>query len=150
MKTYEAKRSPIIKNTLMIGSILLLALLLVNGTMLLDRPGLLVLVVGSILISIWYYRGTYYSIDEEYFSYKAGPSKGKIYIPKIKELVTGKSLGFGTKPALASGGVIIKFNNYSEVYVAPINNEELIEDILAVNPSILVNGIPPELRSVVK
>lgn len=32
----------------------------------------------------------------------------------------------GTKPALAKNGLIIKLNTYEKVYIAPIDNNEMI------------------------
>jgi len=44
----------------------------------------------------------------------------------------------GTKPALARNGLIIKFNKYDEIYIAPERNNELISDLLKVNPEIKI------------
>lgn len=44
----------------------------------------------------------------------------------------------GIKPALATNGLLIKFNSYGEVYIAPENNDELIADLLKGNPGIKI------------
>jgi hypothetical protein len=42
----------------------------------------------------------------------------------------------GVRPALASKGLIIKYNKYDDIYIAPENNNEMIKDLLKVNPAI--------------
>ncbi len=44
----------------------------------------------------------------------------------------------GLKPALAEKGLIIKYNKFDTIYIAPESNEELIKDLLAINTAILV------------
>ena len=42
----------------------------------------------------------------------------------------------GIKPALARNGLNIKFNQFDEIYIAPENNDEIITDLLKINPKI--------------
>jgi len=45
----------------------------------------------------------------------------------------------GTKPALAKNGLIIKYSKYDEIYLAPENNNEMVTDLLKINPNIKVS-----------
>ena len=55
-------------------------------------------------------------------------------------MIKGKTMWVGLKPALATGGIIIKYNRFDDIYLAPKNNEELIEDLLKLNRDIVVSG----------
>lgn len=89
------------------------------------------------LIFIWAYFSTHYYIIDSNFYYQSIFFKGKIAIDKIKELQLNKTLWSGVKPALARKGVIIKFG-FDEIYVAPINNQQLADALLKINPNIIV------------
>lgn len=45
--------------------------------------------------------------------------RGKIEIVGIKEIIIGKSLWSGFKPATAKNGLIIKYDKYNEIYISP-------------------------------
>lgn len=86
---------------------------------------------------VWVYFSTTYYIDAHYFYYQSAFIKGKIEIIKIKEIQLNKTLWSGLKPALATKGMIIKFG-YDEIYVAPINNQQLVQALLKVNSNIII------------
>ena len=44
----------------------------------------------------------------------------------------------GIKTALSTKGIIIKYNMYDEIYLAPENNNELISDLLKINQDIII------------
>ncbi len=44
----------------------------------------------------------------------------------------------GIKPALARNGLIIRYHKYDEIYIAPESNDEMIDDLMKLNPSIKV------------
>lgn len=87
---------------------------------------------------IWMIFGTYYQINETEILYFNGPIKGKIQIKDIQEITANKTLWVGLKPALASKGVIIKYNKYDEIYFSPIDNKAFINELLKINPEIKV------------
>ncbi|WP_223269287.1 MULTISPECIES: PH domain-containing protein [unclassified Polaribacter] len=70
--------------------------------------------------------------------YRSGFLRGKVEIPTIKEILKGKTMWSGIKPALAKNGLIIKFNKYDEIYIAPESNNELISDLLKLNSEIKI------------
>ena len=89
------------------------------------------------LLFVWIYFSTSYALDEKYLYYQSAFIIGKIEINKISEIQINKTLWSGNKPALASNGMIIKYG-YDEIYVAPINNQELVEALVKVNSNIIV------------
>lgn len=134
MKKYKAKRGNGIKILILVA----LAIPAVDFFV----PGshwfiLLPLFLPASLL-IWAYFDTFYFMKNGFFHYKSAFLKGKIDVGRIREIHNNKTMWSGTKPALASNGLIIKYNLYEEVYIAPENNEELIEDLLTVNPQIKV------------
>lgn len=89
------------------------------------------------LLFVWIYFSTIYQIDNQYLYYQSAFLKGKIEINKITELQLNKTLWSGVKPALASKGIIIKFG-YDEVYIAPIDNQQVAQALIKVNPNIII------------
>ena len=59
--------------------------------------------------------------------------RGKIEIERIKEIIKGKSLWSGLKPATARNGLIIKYDKYEEIYISPEINETFVNKILELN-----------------
>ena len=97
---------------------------------------ILLLVVGGFLL--WLYFGTAYELTQSELKYKSGPISGKIEIAKIKEIVKGKTLWAGLKPATARNGLIVKYGKYSEVYISPKTNDRFVSEILNLNENIKV------------
>lgn len=97
----------------------------------------LLLAISGFLI--WAIRKTMYEITPEFLHYQFGPMVGKIPIQSIKSLEVNKTLWAGNKPAMATQGIIVKYNSYDEVYISPQTNETFVEEILKVNPKIQVN-----------
>lgn len=97
-----------------------------------------IILLGSILFLFWIYYGTYYVLDQTHLHYYSGPIKGEIEIQTIREIVKGKSLWVGLKPATASKGLIIKYGKYDEIYISPATNDTFIRKILEIHPSIKI------------
>ncbi len=138
MKTYKAKRGALVTGILL--GILAIPVL----TYFLDpRPFgerldvLMPMLFPSIFI-FWPYFDTRYQIDGQILKYRSAYIKGEIEIGKIRSILKGKTRWVGVKPALATGGLIVKYNRYDDVYVAPEDSESLIRDLLAINPAIQV------------
>ncbi|MBB5287645.1 hypothetical protein HNQ92_005812 [Rhabdobacter roseus] len=87
---------------------------------------------------MWIYFDTYYQLGPEDLFYKSGFLKGRIKIMDIREIVPGKTRHVGLKPALARQGLIVKYNRFDEIYLAPEHNEELIADLRQINDSIVI------------
>lgn len=89
------------------------------------------------ILFIWIYFSTKYYIKDDEFFYRSAFLKGRIEITKITSVQKNKTLWSGTKPAMARKGLIIKYG-YDELYVAPEDNEDLIEALLEINDTIIV------------
>lgn len=93
-----------------------------------------VLVVLAILFgSIW---KTTYELTDTHLIYKMGFVSGKIEIDRIREIVVGKNMHTGFKPAAALKGLTIKYGKYEDIYISPQTNEAFIAEILKINPDI--------------
>ena len=44
----------------------------------------------------------------------------------------------GFKPALATKGLIIKYNKYDDIYISPNSNDTFIEAVLKINSNIKI------------
>ncbi|MDG1040871.1 MAG: PH domain-containing protein [Polaribacter sp.] len=138
MKIYKANRKGFIIY-LLIGSLILpIVVFFLDKNTFTERPFILLPILSPLALIFWIYFDTSYKIENNELIYRSGFSRGKIGIPNIKEIVKGKTMWSGIKPALARNGLIIKFNKYDEIYIASENNNELISDLLKVNSEIKI------------
>lgn len=138
MKIYKANRRGLI-NYLLIGSIILpIIIFFLDKNTFTEKPFILLPLLSPLVLIFWIYFDTFYKIENNELIYRSGFLRGKIKIPTIKEIIIGKTMYSGIKPALAKNGLIIKFNKYDEIYIAPINNYELISDLLKKNSEIKI------------
>jgi hypothetical protein len=87
---------------------------------------------------IWLGLGTNYELTQTELKYKSGPIRGKIEIDKIHEIIKGKTLWSGLKPAAARNGLIIKYEKYNEIYISPKTNDSFVKKILELNDKIKI------------
>ncbi len=138
MKKYPAKRKGAI-HYIFVGILLLPVLILaLYPQAFVAKPWMLAPLITPMFIIIWTYVDTSYAIDQGKLTYRSAFLKGEIEISKIREIIKGKTMYSGIKPALSGKGLIIRYNQYSEIYIAPENNEALITDLLSLNQSIIV------------
>ena len=95
------------------------------------------LIIAALLL--WIYFGTAYQLTDTELRYKSGPIRGKIPLEEIREIVKGKTLYAGLKPATAGKGLIIKFGKYEEIYITPDSNDSFIAEIRKRNPGIVIS-----------
>ncbi len=138
MKTYKAnKNGPVIY--LMMGYVGVLVLLFFKDPdNFFEQTHWFIPFIFLFALGLWALFHTYYQIHGDKLIYRSGFIHGEIDINNIKEIVKGKTRWVGLKPALATGGIIIKYNRFDDIYLAPKNNEELIEDLLKLNEKIVV------------
>ena len=77
------------------------------------------MIIPCLVIAIfllWLYFGTHYQLTDTELIYRSGPFRGKIQISEVQEIVKGKTLYAGMKPATATKGLIVKYNKYDEIY----------------------------------
>lgn len=140
MKIYRAKRKGLI-NYLFIGVIILPAtIFFFNENIFIENPFMLLPLSAPIILIARTYFDTFYKIAETKLIYRSGFLRGNIDILTIREIIRGKTMWNGIKPALAQKGLIIKFNRYDEVYIAPVDNDEIISDLLKINSDIKIVG----------
>jgi hypothetical protein len=95
----------------------------------------LIPIFGIAGLLLWFYFGTNYELSyKEGLIYRSGPFHGKIRIESITEIVKGKTLWVGFKPATSGKGLIIKYNKYDEIYISPKTK------ILELNYNIKITG----------
>lgn len=99
----------------------------------------LVLILLTMVLVLWIYFGTSYELSQNEFSYKSGPLRGKIAINRINEVIKGKTMWAGIKPATAQKGLIIKYDKYNEIYISPKTNELFITELLRLNSKIRIS-----------
>lgn len=138
MKIYKANRKGLI-NYLLIGSMILpIIVFFLDKNTFTEKPFILLPLLSPLILIFWIYFDTFYKIEKNELIYRSGFLRGKIEIPRIKEILKGKTMWSGIKPALARNGLIIKFNKYDEIYIAPENNDELISDLIKLNSEIKI------------
>ena len=75
---------------------------------------------------------------EQVLSYKSGPIRGQIEISRVREIVVGKTLWLGLKPATARNGIIVKYDKYNELYKSPETNDLFIQHLLKLDKGIKI------------
>lgn len=126
MKVYLANKKGFIRYILMGAILLAFVIFLLDKATFTEKPFIVLPLLIPILLILWIYLDTVYKIAENRLIYRSGLLKGEIEIQSIIEIQKGKTIWSGTKPALAKNGLIIKLNTYEKVYIAPIDNNEMI------------------------
>ncbi len=96
--------------------------------------------IGGLIVSIfitalsggliaWIFFDTGYHLESDAFRYHSGPVRGKIPYNKIRSLEVGKTEWFGTRPALATRGIILHYNTYDQVYISPDSNKRFVNEL---------------------
>ncbi|MBC9796238.1 PH domain-containing protein [Sinomicrobium weinanense] len=90
---------------------------------------------------LWILHHTGYLLTDRSFRYHCGPISGEIALERVGEIVVGKTMYVGLKPALARKGLIIKYDKYNDIYISPESNEEFIGEVLKRNDTIKITRI---------
>lgn len=113
---------------------------IIYGEMEKDEYWSLILIIAVVGLLFWLYYGTYYKLSkDDGFIYRSGPFYGKINTERITEIIKGKTLWVGFRPATARKGLIIKYDKYNEIYISPKTNETFIGKILELNNKIIIS-----------
>jgi membrane protease YdiL (CAAX protease family) len=99
----------------------------------------LIAIAGVFILIVWIFFGTKYELNDQFLYYKCGPFGGKIALASINEIIVGKTLWVGLKPATARKGLLIKYNKYDEIYISPRTNESFVKSILSLKSDIKVS-----------
>lgn len=99
----------------------------------------IILISAVVGLLFWLYFGTNYELSKENgLVYRSGPFNGKINIDRITEIIKGKTLWVGFRPATSRNGLIVKYDKYNEIYISPKTNELFIEKILELNEKVKI------------
>ena len=99
----------------------------------------LILIVAVVGLMFWLYFGTNYELTKKNgLTYRSGPFNGKISVDRITEIIKGKTLWVGFRPATSRKGLIVKYDKFNEIYISPKTNEFFIEKILELNEEITI------------
>ena len=112
---------------------------ILNGEMEKGEYWTLILIVAVVGLLFWLYFGTNYELTKENgLISRSGPFSGKISVDRITEIIKGKTLWVGFRPATSRKGLIVKYDEYNEIYISPKTNESFIEKILELNGQIKI------------
>lgn len=138
MKTYKAKKDGPVVYIMLGVFIYLIVIYFFHKEAFSENPYLFVPFLSLLALGFWIYFDTSYRIKEGTLIYKSAFFRGKIDIDDIREIMIGRSIwsAAGMKPALSADGMVIKYNRFDDVFIAPENKEELIADLLELNGSI--------------
>lgn len=110
-----------------------------SGDLKTQELALRIVVLGVVVLLFWLYFGTHYKLSQEDgLLYRSGPFYGKIKIDRITEIIKGKTLWVGLKPATSRKGLIIKYDKYNEIYISPKTNDNFIEKLLELKSDIKI------------
>ncbi len=133
-------RKDVLFSSMILGLIILISVVttlnLMEGALGTEDYLGLSLVLITVLFLLWIFFGTNYELSDEGFIYRCGPINGKIAIHRIRGIVKGKTSWVGFRPATARNGLIIKYDEYSEIYISPETNDSFIEKILELKGDI--------------
>ncbi len=112
---------------------------ILNGEMEKGEYWTLILILAVVGLLFWLYFGTNYELTKENgLIYRSGPFNGKISVERITEIIKGKTLWVGFRPATSRKGLIVKYDKYNEIYISPKTNESFIKKILELNGQIKI------------
>lgn len=138
---FESKKDLLISITLLGLSVFLIGLVVfevfISEALAYDY-WTMILVLCVVGLLLWLYFGTNYHLSKEELKYRSGPFNGKIPLESIREIIKGKTLWVGMKPATSRKGLIIKYDAYDEIYISPKTNDYFIEKILELKPDIKI------------
>jgi len=143
MKVYKANRNGFVVYLLAGILLLTVVIFLLDRATFTEKPFILLPLISPIALLAWIYFDTSYSIENDRLRYRSAFIRGEINVGSIREIIVGKTMWNGVKPALAKNGLIIKYNKYDDIYLAPENNQELVADLLKINHTIeVVEQVP--------
>jgi len=88
------------------------------------------------LMLIWIWYVTDYKIINTILTIRSGPLTKNIPIRSITKIQKGKTKWVGYKLGLSTGGLIIYYNKYDEIYITPQNQDKFCKQLKLVNKNI--------------
>ncbi|MXV15614.1 PH domain-containing protein [Hufsiella ginkgonis] len=87
-------------------------------------------------LRLWF--DTWYAIKEGKLEYRSGPFRDVIEVDRIKTITFSKSIMSGFRPALGFHGMIIRYDRWNNIYIAPKDREEMTAELVKINGEIEV------------
>lgn len=139
--TFRAKRGTFAKAVSLSGaffalSVMIFALVSQNQIGRTVSLATSVIMVIALLLILWIWFDSCYKIDHKNFYYRTGPFRGKIMLQKIKRIKKNTFFYVGMKPKRPKKGLTIEYNKFSELYIAPLEQDLFIEELLKKNANI--------------
>jgi hypothetical protein len=91
------------------------------------------------LFLLWTWFDTSYEIESSIIKIRSGPLRSPIKIQDIHTIIVGETLSSGFRPALSMNGCIIRYERWNEIYISPENLDLFNEELLKINPTILLS-----------
>jgi hypothetical protein len=105
-----------------------------------DRLDLLT--IGTWLVALglhlWQWNGTYYELKDCHLHYRCGFTKGSLPVESIRKVETNTRAWGNVQAALAFKGMMITYNKWDEVFIAPKDETAFLKKLLELNPGIEV------------
>lgn len=140
---FESRKDIFFSSVILGISVFLTAIMvshIVNGKIETEGFWPSILLFSVIALLLWLYFGTNYELSKkDGLIYRSGPFNGKINADRITEVIKGKTLWVGFRPATARKGLIIKYDKYNELYITPKTNEAFINTLLELNKAIKIS-----------
>ena len=140
--TFKSKKDSLFTMTILGLNAFLIGITIygfITGELEKDDYWTLIPILGVVVLLFWMFFGTNYQLTKNELIYRCGPIKGRIKINRITEIIKGKTLWVGLKPATSRKGLIIKYDKYNEIYISPNTNESFIAELLKLKSDIKIN-----------
>ena len=92
--------------------------------------------IATLFLLIWIWYGTEYKIVNNVLNVVSGPVKKNIAVRSISKIEIGKTMWLGYKLGLSKGGLIIHYNQYDEIYIAPMDNDKFCKALKRIHSEI--------------
>jgi hypothetical protein len=140
MTKYRSRKGKSLQISLVASIVLPLVITAVGYPEIFKIPfiGFLLFIPAGVLLYLYF--GTYYRIEENHIFYQSAFVSGKVNINSINRIAKNKTTLVGLKPATASNGILITYNQHEEIYLSPENKDKFIESLVKINNKISVSG----------
>lgn len=103
---------------------------------------LVIIIINSLVLALlyWIVSRTSYTLKNEILICKSGPFKKEIPINSITKISYHKGLIVPAfwKLSLSDSGFIINYGKFEDIYISPQDCELFIEELIKINPNILI------------
>lgn len=95
-------------------------------------------IVGSAMLSLWFWLGTFYELKNGLFLAKSGPFRVKIPFEDIKEIRKNKDMRSGYSLSMKRIELVYGQKN-KKLAISPKNQQEFLKELKMYNPTIQIN-----------